>query len=253
MTSYKKAISQIKSLTVESGKTLRSLRYCSALISAIILFTWPKQELYKIVLRREISNAFFIVSISIVLLISLVSLQSGKVEAQNTHDFLSGKSESEDAALESDPWLIGTLFFQFVSHTILLSILFFPMLLPGVAISRLSWTDLAKTISIIFSTALLFRVLGFSVYFILRRWNPPYSAITSLFFCFFFLFTAIWFDFANPLVLIYHLNHSQEVIAPMLMGAFSFYHCIVFFLIFLLILFCYLEIHRSVQVEVKPS
>ncbi|MCG8333481.1 MAG: hypothetical protein MJE63_03125 [Proteobacteria bacterium] len=248
MNSYTKVIAQVKSLTVWWESSIQSTAFFAAFISVVIvLLSWPDKMLYKFVLNGEIPKTFSIVSISIVLLISLVSLVFGRAEARKTLDGLSQLPETSESPRENELWFFAILFFRFVMHTILLSVLFFPMLLPGVAISRLSWVDLAKTIAIIYSTAFSFRVFGFSVYLFLNKRDILDTFITSLFFLSFFLFTAIWLHFINPLVLMYHLNLSREVIAPVPMSAFSCYHLVLLALTLLLGLICFLKIHFKLR------
>ena len=243
MNSYKKTVSQARSLKVWSDSGLQSLIFFFALISVIIvLLSWPDKLLYKFVINGEIPKTYSIVSISTVLLISIVSAIFGRTEARKTLDELAQITKTNETSKESNSWLFVIQFFQFVIQSILLLGLFFPMLLPGIAISRLSWGDLAKTTAIIYSTVLLFRVFGYSVYLFLSKRDFLDTLITGLFFLSFFLFSAIWLDFINPLVLIYHLNLGQEVNAPMLMNAFTTFQLVLYGLVFLLTLVCFLKI-----------
>ncbi len=244
MTSHTKNIAQAKSSTPWSDRGLQSVFIFSVMVTvAIIMLSWPDRMLYKFVLNGEIPKTFTIVTISIVLLISIVSVVFGRAEAKKALKGLSPLPEKDGTPGKRESWFFIIIFFQSVLHTFLLLILFIPLVLPGVAISRLSWLDLASTMAIIYSTALTFRMFGFSVYLFLSKRDVLDTFVTALFFLSFFLFTAIWLDFINPLVLIYYLNLGQEMIAPVPVSAFSLYQLALLSLVLFLALVCYLKIH----------
>ncbi len=136
-------------------------------------------------------------------------------------------------------------FLQFVMQTVLLSVLCFPILLVAVALSRMPLIDLAKTIVIIFSTVLFFRILGFSLFLYFKRWNPLDTIIASVSFFSFFLVTAIVLDYVNPLKLIFQLNLARELVTPLSMDGFSLYLFAVLTLVFLLSLLCQIRAGRK--------
>ena len=239
-----------KALVVWREGSLLSATFFSAFVLVIIvLLSWPDRMLYKFVINGEIPKTFSIVSISIVLLIAILSHTFGRAEARKILDDLSQLSATDGTIRERGSWFLVILFFQFVMHGFLLSFLFFPMLLPGVAICRLSWIDLAITMAIIYSTALTFRVFGFSVYLYLSKRDILDTFVTALFFLSSFLFTAIWLDFINPLVFIYHLNLGQETIAPVAMSAFGVYHLVLSALVLLLTLAGFLKLRFLMKSE----
>lgn len=248
MNTHKKINPLVKSLAAWQEGGLQSAVLFSAFILAIIIMlSWPDKLLYKFIINGEIPKTFSIVTISIVLLMSLLSLVFGRIEARKTLDGISAQSEPNETARAGGLKLFAVLVFRFVINTGLLSLLFIPLLLPGVAISRLSWADLAKTIAIICSTAFAFRIFGFAVYLILGKRDVLDTLFTGFFFLAFFLFTLIWFDFINPLVLIYHINLNQEVITPVPISAFGFYHLVLSALVLLSALVGYLKLHFHIK------
>lgn len=247
-------------LTDDSEKTLApffspimlsyTLTYLSAL--AILLgMLWPYRPVFSYLSHNQIPVSFWGIFSTAMLIISFISLRSGRGEVHPTDYFSKMKRDTVVTHEEENNFLSYGLS-AFVLHTVFLIALAMPVLIFSTIISWSPIPVFLKALILLFVSALLCRCFSFSIYLLLGKWSYIGYMLTRLFYISLFFLTAAVAPSYNPVMILWTFNTSIVKPPHALISAYSAYLTATLAGITLLILVNQILIKRRIRKEITP-
>jgi hypothetical protein len=218
------------------------------LLAFLLVLLWPKKELFAYLREQEYPFAFLGTLVSALLMMSYLNLRWGGAEfSQN--DYFSALTDERTLFLEEELPFFTYGMIGFIIHVGLQIGLCLPLLLSAPLISGVSFSNLAKAASILFTSALLCRTFGFLLYLYFgHNFSLKYYLSRAFFFLFFFA-SGFMVPFVNPLVMVYYLYSHEEVLFPFPMNAYLLHMMVVISLI----LFSSLAANLKIQLRSRAG
>ena len=183
---------------------LLSLLFNALWIIALFMFIfWPQKSYYLYFREKDAPINFLVVYLSILLVVSFISLRSGKGEFIN-QDFSERMTRSETTTDDESHGFLSFGLIRAIFQTFCFCLPFIPVLITSAALSEISMTMLWRSFVVLYTSALLCRLMGFLIYLIFGKWNQFGTLISWGVYVTFFVGTGYFAPFANPILLIYH-------------------------------------------------
>ena len=192
-----------------STHLLTILFNCLWIIAFLMFIFWPQKSYYLYFKEKDAPVNFLIIYLSILLVVSFISLRSGKGEFINM-DFAERMTRSEKTTEDESYRFLSFGLVRSVIQTFCLCFPFFPVLITSAALSEISMIMLWRSVVILYASSLLCRLMGFLIYLIFGKWNQIGALISWAFFAAFFVGTGYFASFANPVLLIYHYFRGMK-------------------------------------------
>jgi len=179
------------------------------ILGAILLISWPHKSLYQYIQSHNMPLTFMGVFAASMIMISYIQIRCGRGEIFVKDSY--GKMLREGIrTFEEDNGFIFYGLPQSILHILFFVLLSLPMLIFAASISGVGVEHLLMALFIIFMSALVCRWFAFLIYLLLGRWSFWGYLLPRLFFILIFFMTALYNDFANP-VLLLNLFFEGEV------------------------------------------
>ena len=232
-----------KSLAPFFSKMVLSACFVSvAIISVVLIISWPWQPLSVFVVSNKIPLIFFLIFAATLIVYSYVNLCCGCGDMiQRGYYIINYRTDKSTFEKEIDFLHYGLI--EFLLHTLILLLPLMPLLILPAAISAVSFITFVKAVSVVFTASLLCRMFGFLMYLLWGRLSTFGYFLARAFMVFFIFGTIIFAPSGNPLKLLYLLNQSSNGIG----FSFVFYTVIVVSAIFFLILTNHILVKRNIN------
>jgi len=179
------------------------------LIGLLLLMFWPQKSFPLYFQEQDTPLNFLIVFLAVLLVISFLSLRSGKGEFI-IQDFAERMTRTESTTQEEVNGFIMFGLVRAISQTLFLCLPYLPILIISAAITEISLPMLGGSITILYTSALACRLFGFLIYLLLGKWNQLGTLICWGFYLLLIVGTGFFAPFANPVLLIYHYFRGFE-------------------------------------------
>ena len=180
------------------------------ILGVVMLLAWPHKNLYEFILSHNPPLTFMIVFAAAMIMISYIQLRCGRGEIFVKDSY--GKLLREGVKTHEEEYDFLTYALpQSLLHILLFVLLSLPLLILAGAISGVRVEDLLMALFILFMSALVCRWFAFLTYLLLGRWHLWGYLLPRVFFILIFFMTALFNDFANPILLL-NLFFQGEVI-----------------------------------------
>ncbi len=205
------------------------------ILGLVALIFWPTKDLFTYFKIHSIPLTFLVVFVAALLINAYLGVRSGRGEVHRSDYFTRLALEGVITPEEKNNFFSYGLIAA-VLHTLLLLAVVLPFLIISAAISGISLPVFAKSLSVIFTTALVCRLFAFMTYLAFGRWSLQ-GYLLSRGFLFFFIFgTAAFASFANPIMIIYAFYQGKELPPYLPIDTYGHYMLLVSAAILLLIL-----------------
>lgn len=175
--------------------------------SALLLF-WPKKAFYMYFqagLEPFCTNGIYMAGIVI---LSYISLRCGRGELAQETDPITRKKNKYH---EENRNFFSYGLISFITHTLFFICLLLPFFLIAGLLSGSPIRIFFQYLVILFLTALLFRLIGFSAYMCVRRWHNFSYILTRFIFVFFFFLSSKFISALNPLSMVHSLSKTSRM------------------------------------------
>ena len=213
-----------------------------ALVAAILTILWPRRPFSEIITAEDEPIIFFLVFSATLIVNSYINLCCGCGEMiRRGYHIIKYRTDLSTFEMENDFLKYGLI--EFLSHSLILLLLFLPHLILAASISAVSFILFLMAASILYSASLLCRMFGFMVYLFWGRTSTIGYFLARTFMIVFIFGTFFFAPFLNPLQLLYLLNKSTSGIGL----PFVFYMMTVVFAILLLIVANHFLVRRHLR------
>ncbi len=199
-------------------------------LAFILILFWPKREILAYLKEQDYPFAFLTTLVSVVLMMSYLNLRWGGAEFF-LNDYFPTLTQERILFLEEELPFFTYGMIGFIIHVGLQIGLCFPLLLSTTLISGVSFSGLVKAVSILFTSALLCRTVGFFLYLYFKKNLLLKYYLARSFFILFFFASGFMVSMVSPLVMVYHLHSNKEVLFPFSMNAYLLHMMVVISLI----------------------
>jgi hypothetical protein len=220
-----------KSLAPFFSKTVLSASFTGVVvISILLIICWPRQPLSVFIVENKTPLVFFMIFAGTLIVNSYINLCCGCGEMiRRGYHIIKYRTDLSTFEMENDFLKYGLV--EFLSHSLILLLLFLPHLILAASISAVAFNLFLKAVSILYTASLLCRMFGFMVYLFWGRTSIIGYFLARTFMIVFIFGTFFFAPFLNPLHFLYLLNGSPSGIGL----PFAFYMMTVIFAILLLI------------------
>ena len=179
------------------------------ILGAILLISWPHRSLYQYIQSHNMPLTFMVVFASSMIMISYIQIRCGRGEVFVKDSYGKMMREGIRTFEEENGFLFYALP-QSLLHILFFIFLSLPLLTFAASISGVGIENLLMALFILFTSALVCRWFAFFIYLLLGRWSLWGYLLPRFFFILIFFITALFNDFANP-VLLFNLFFEGEV------------------------------------------
>ena len=233
-----------KSLAPFFSKMVLSASFASVVIVGLLtLICWPRQPLGGYIIANKIPLVFVISFGAVLLIYCYVNLSCGCGEMIARHYFV--RYRTDVSTFEKEIGFLQYGLIEFLLHTLILLLPFFPLLILAASISVASFISFLMAVCILYSASLLCRLFGFMVYLLWGRLSSLGYFTARVFMIVFVIGTFPFLPYINPLQVLYGLNERPDAIA----WPFGFYMAFVIFAILLLIAANHKLVERDINRE----
>lgn len=171
------------------------------ILGALLLLFWPHKSLDQFIRGHNMPLIFIGVFAASMIMISYIQIRCGRGEVFVKDSY--GKMLREGIkTFEEEQDFLSYGLPQSLLHILFFVLLSLPLLIFAASVSGASAEHLLMALFIIFMSALICRWFSFLVYLLLGRWNFWGYILPRLFFILVFFVTALFNDFANPVLLL---------------------------------------------------
>lgn len=193
-----------------SKMVLSTTLACVVIVGILMLILWPREPIGNYIIADTVPFVFFLIFGATLIVSCYLSICCGRGEAIPRFYFIINQSDVPTFEKEIDFLRYGLI--QFVVHTLILLLVFLPMLILAASVSAVSLVTFAQGALIIYSASLLCRLFAFLVYLLGGRLSAG-GYLVARGFMILLLFGTLFFQTAiNPLQLLYLLNKSPQII-----------------------------------------
>ena len=190
-----------------SPKILSAAFYSIVIPAVVLIIFWPWQPHLAFYVRQGRGPfVFFPVMTTALVLYAYVQLRCGRGELAKSR--FSAIYLQQLPTLEQEYGFMEYALVEFLVHLLFLLLPLMPVLTLATAISGLSFMTLIQGVSIIFTTALLYRLIGFMTYLLWGREGLIGYLLARALMGIFLFVTAINLPLVNPIRLLYALNKN---------------------------------------------
>ena len=154
-------------------------------------------------------SVFFPVMAAALVIYAYVQLRCGRgeiVKSRFSENYLRQLS-----TFEQEYSFMEYAFVEFLLHVVFLVLLIIPVLMLATSISGLPFIVLIQGVSVIFTAALLCRLIGFMTYLLWGRGGSIGYLIARVLMCIFLFVTALNLPVVNPVRLLYALDKKHAI------------------------------------------
>jgi len=205
------------------------------IVCLALLIFWPTKDLFSYFQGQSIPLTSLSVFVAVLLINAYLGMRCGRGEVF-PNDYFSRLARKGITTLEekNDFFYYGLVAFSL--HSLFLLAITLPFLFASAAISGISPPVFAKSLSVIFTASLLCRLFAFLMCLVFGKWSLRGYLLSRGFLIFFVFATAVFAEFANPIMIIYALYQGKEFLPHLPINAYGHYMLLVTGLILLLTL-----------------
>ena len=181
----------------------------ATVVGIILLLFWPRQPLADVMATANEPAVFLIASSAALIVNAYINLCCGAGDmVRKGYHMINYPTDHPTHEMQIAFYGYGLI--EFLLHTLVLLLLFLPLLALAAFISATSWTVLLKAVAVLYSAALFCRLSGFTTYLLWGRSSTlGYFTARAIMIIFVFI-TVMFAPLINPLYLLYRLTHNAE-------------------------------------------
>jgi len=221
---------------------------CIVILAILFIIFWPWQGMNAFIGNNRTPISYFVTFSAALVINSYISLRCGRGEMSGSN-YLRGLRIDEIDTYEKENDFFKYGFVEFLLHTIILILPFFPFFFLSASISGISIGIILKSLAVVFLTSLIFRLFGFMVYIFWGRTSLAGYFIARIFIFLLIILTGIVYPSINPIYIMYGLYRDMYSVGFALINPFSFYIVSTIIFILLLTFINFLLVRRNINKE----
>jgi len=220
---------------------------CLITAGIVLLAMWPRKPFYHFLEAAYAPLSFFQVSATVAILCSYLSLRCGRGEMVQRDFYSDFYSELPVFEKERNFFTYGLV--GFLLHTAFLVLPYIPILIIAKIVSWVPFTPFAKTVLVLYASALLCRMIGFVLYLLGGRLSYSCYFVARVLFILYLFATTLFYSRLNPLHILYELNKDVNTAGSPLNTSFGYFMAATVIFLCILAYICHFLILRFTRLE----
>ena len=215
---------------------------CLIITCLVLLAMWPRLPFYHFLEISHPPLLFFQVFSAVTILCSYLSLRCGRGEMVLSDHFSVYYKEEPCFEKERNFFTYGLM--GFLLHTVFLVLPYVPILIIATTVSWIPFVFFGQAIIVLYSSALLCRMMGFVFYLIGGKMSYSGYFIARVFIIIYLFATTLFDGRINPLNFFFRLNKYTKATGSPFDSMFGYYAAVTGIALCILMFICHVLIAR---------